>query len=59
MYQIGSYNDCREPQGERVVEKGRSNFCDYFAFRDASPEKQEKKPGDSEKEKLESLFKLG
>ncbi len=29
----GSYNECREPQAERVLEKGRSNFCDYFAFR--------------------------
>lgn len=24
-------NACREPQAERVVDKTRSNFCDYFA----------------------------
>ena len=29
----GTYNDCRETQAERVLEKDRSNFCDYFAFR--------------------------
>lgn len=23
-------NECREPQADRVVEKERSNFCDYF-----------------------------
>jgi hypothetical protein len=32
FYDCGSYNECREPQAERVLEKDRSNFCDYFAF---------------------------
>lgn len=26
-----AYNECGEPSAERVVEKDRSNFCDYFA----------------------------
>lgn len=26
-----AYNECREPTAERVVDKDRSNFCDYFA----------------------------
>ena len=26
------YNECRESQADRVLEKDRSNFCDYFAF---------------------------
>jgi hypothetical protein len=30
FYDRGSNNDCREPQAERVLEKERSNFCDYF-----------------------------
>lgn len=25
-----AHNECREPQAERVLEKERSNFCDYF-----------------------------
>ncbi len=25
-----AYNECREPQAERVLEKERSNLCDYF-----------------------------
>jgi hypothetical protein len=23
-------NQCREPQADRVLEKERANFCDYF-----------------------------
>jgi hypothetical protein len=33
FYAPGTYNDCREPQAERVVVKDRSNFCDFFSFR--------------------------
>jgi len=51
----GAYNECKEPQAERVVEKERSNLCDYFVFRDAASGNQN--IGDSEKAKLESLFK--
>jgi hypothetical protein len=53
----GAYNDCREPQAERVVEKGRSNFCDYFVFREAASNLKEKAAKESAKTKLESLFK--
>jgi len=31
FYAPGMHNDCAENQAERVVEKTRSNFCDYFA----------------------------
>jgi hypothetical protein len=55
FYDEGSYNDCREPQAERVLDKSRSNFCDFFSF------KQTKKPSvtvDSDaKDNLEALFK--
>lgn len=33
FYDATAYNECREPQADRVLEKGRSNFCDYFSFR--------------------------
>lgn len=56
FYDEKSYNECRESQAERVLEKGKANFCDYF------------KPGykavgngsneiDEAKKKLENLFK--
>lgn len=30
FYAPGQYNDCREPQAERVLDKERANFCDFF-----------------------------
>lgn len=55
-YDVGAYNECREPQAERVVDKDRSNFCDYFSFRrggGASPETAQ----DSARKRLDDLFK--
>lgn len=31
-YDETSYNSCREPSAERVVNKDKSNFCDFFEF---------------------------
>ncbi len=42
-----AYNECREAQAERVVNKDRSNFCDYFVFvggRDGSGEDKAEDP---------------
>jgi len=58
-YNIGVYNDCREPQAERVIEKDRSNFCDFFVFRDTEIVDIGKGSGESVKIKAESLFKTG
>jgi len=55
-YDQKAYNECREPMAERVVDKDRRNFCDYF------------KPGSNSKgavqdakeaalKKLDDLFK--
>jgi hypothetical protein len=33
FYDKGAYNNCLEPQAERVLEKCRSNFCDFFSFK--------------------------
>ena len=30
FYDLKAYNECHEPQAERVLEKERSNFCGYF-----------------------------
>lgn len=29
-YERGRNNDCKEPQADRVVNKDKSNFCDFF-----------------------------
>lgn len=57
FYERGAYNDCRESQAERVVDKERANFCEYFVF-------DTKKNGDDQghddfgvRKRLEDLFK--
>lgn len=56
FYEPGVYNDCRESQAERVLDKGRSNFCDYFCFRDAK--ENAGAPAVNAKDKLAALFKI-
>jgi len=31
FHDVSAYNDCAEPSAERVLEKDRANFCDYFS----------------------------
>jgi hypothetical protein len=57
FYDPGSYNDCREPQAERVMEKDRSNFCDYFEFTDSPAAGTGKQSEEDPRQKLEALFK--
>jgi hypothetical protein len=33
FYEPNRANECFEPQAERVKEKDRSNFCDFFRFK--------------------------
>jgi len=49
-------NQCRESQAERVVDKDRANFCEYFSTRKTS-EPQRLSPANDARAKLEALFK--
>jgi hypothetical protein len=31
FYEPRAYNECSEPSAERVLEKERANFCDFYA----------------------------
>lgn len=55
FFERGRANDCREPQAERVVEKDRSNYCDYFRFRQAGEAPSGK--GSAKKNTWDDLFK--
>ena len=33
-YDTQSYNECREPLAERIVDKEKANFCSYFKISD-------------------------
>ena len=56
-HDLNYYNQCREPQAERVLEKDRSNFCDYFKFRDSASRETTGGDIDSARKKLDDLFK--
>jgi hypothetical protein len=55
FYDIKAYNECKETSADRVVEKERANYCDFFQARTGAG------GGQSEKDKLmaaaEALFK--
>jgi predicted RNA-binding Zn-ribbon protein involved in translation (DUF1610 family) len=57
FYSPAAYNDCAEPQAERVVDKRRSNFCDYFVFIDDAARKGQSAKKDDTRSKLDALFK--
>lgn len=54
FFEAKAYNQCLEPQGDRVLEKNRSNFCDYFSFSGGyqEGEKSEKQQALNELDKL-------
>ena len=60
FYDTRSYNECSEPQAERVVDKTKANFCDYFTL-GSSPNGLNSETQSKEKEealkKLNDLFK--
>lgn len=51
-------NECREPEAERVVDKARGNFCEYFAPREgAVPAPSASSPPRDARSALERLFR--
>lgn len=55
-YDPSVYNECRETNADRVLEKDRANFCEYFTFApDRKPRKGSQK--NNTLEKLEGLFR--
>jgi len=55
LYDTTAYNSCREPNADRVVDKEKANYCDYFQFRDGEGAKNGGK--DAALKKLDDLFK--
>lgn len=55
-YDTAAYNECREPMAERVVNKDRANFCDYFSLRRGGTSSAAQAKADALK-KLDDLFK--
>jgi hypothetical protein len=55
-YDESAYNGCKETQAERVVDKDRSNFCDYFSLASSTDAKDNTDRQDALR-KLDDLFK--
>lgn len=55
FYDHGSYNECKEVSAERVVDKERANFCDYFNIKGSKANVFGKEA--MAKQALENLFK--
>lgn len=58
-YDPSAYNECHETQADRVVEKERSNFCDYFSPKLGRSNQGDSGPSPAEKARAaaEALFK--
>lgn len=55
FYDPRAYNECREVSAERVVDKERSNFCEYFVGKGSAQENVDRTH--DAKEALDALFK--
>ena len=57
-YDLKAYNECHEPSADRVVDKEKANFCDFFKpnQKSASQNQTTTKPLDP-KALAEALFK--
>ncbi len=55
FYDPGSYNECKEVSAERVMDKERANFCDYFIIKGARESVSGKEA--LARQSLDNLFK--
>lgn len=49
FYDVKAYNECKEPIADRITDKEKANFCDYFKI--GTPQ------NDAEKQRQEMLAK--
>lgn len=58
FYDSAVYNECHESNADRVLEKDKSNYCDYFSVAPTpGTTVSTANPIDEARRKLESLFK--
>lgn len=54
FFEPSAYNECREPVAERILDKQKANFCEYFMVRLGGSLTEEK---DKQLEAAMALFK--
>ena len=57
FYDPNAYNECREVSADRIVDKERANFCDYFMVRGSKGKGGNYSKTQDAKAALEALFK--
>jgi len=57
FYDPNAYNECHEPQAERVLVKDKSNYCDYFEFSDKNRAVDNTNKKEDYLKNLDDLFK--
>ena len=57
FYDPGAYNECKEVSAERILEKERANFCDYFSLKGSKEGSGSFNRAKEAKIALEALFK--
>jgi hypothetical protein len=57
FYDEQAQNQCRESSAEWVSDREKTNFCDYFSFRDSAEAGRREKEQQEARAKLEALFK--
>ena len=56
FYDPQVYNECTEPNADRVVDKEKANFCDYFRPTPSAYRPEALSAADKAKAELEALF---
>lgn len=57
FYSESSHNKCLETKADFQRTRDKSNFCDYFLFRESSAALSADREKDAAKKKLDELFK--
>ena len=56
FYSETSYNECKEPQADRVLDKEKANYCDYFKANENLSNLSKTQSKEDVYNKLNSLF---
>lgn len=57
FYDPAAPKQCREPQAELVREKGKANYCDFFAFAESRAGGAQGAEAEKSRKTLDDLFK--
>ena len=57
FYDTSAYNYCKENQADRVVDKEKANFCDYFRLRTGGGPASKPAQAPTAMSSLDALFK--